>query len=89
MRPARGKVVTLLYVPFLGGSKPIFLFSLLRLVHLPLLYKHIHKKHHEWTAPIGVVSIYAHPLEHIVSDLLMVTFHFLRGVRVPWEEEEW
>ncbi|KAJ7316521.1 hypothetical protein JRQ81_002683, partial [Phrynocephalus forsythii] len=36
-----------------------------RLVHHPLLYKHIHKKHHEWTAPIGVVSLYAHPVEHI------------------------
>ncbi|OXB76148.1 UNVERIFIED_CONTAM: hypothetical protein H355_016726, partial [Colinus virginianus] len=43
-----------------------------RLVHLPLLYKHIHKKHHEWTAPIGVVSIYAHPLEHILSNMLPV-----------------
>ncbi|KAM8993805.1 fatty acid hydroxylase domain-containing protein 2 isoform 2-T2 [Ara ararauna] len=41
-----------------------------RLVHLPLLYKHVHKKHHEWTAPIGVVSIYAHPVEHILSNML-------------------
>ncbi|NXA32106.1 FXDC2 protein, partial [Eudromia elegans] len=43
-----------------------------RLAHLPLLYKHIHKKHHEWTAPIGVVSIYAHPVEHILSNTLPV-----------------
>ncbi|XP_074460559.1 fatty acid hydroxylase domain-containing protein 2 [Larus michahellis] len=43
-----------------------------RLVHLPLLYKHIHKKHHEWTAPIGVVSIYAHPAEHMLSNTLPV-----------------
>ncbi|XP_074694740.1 fatty acid hydroxylase domain-containing protein 2 isoform X1 [Strix aluco] len=43
-----------------------------RFVHLPLLYKHIHKKHHEWTAPIGVVSIYAHPVEHILSNTLPV-----------------
>ncbi|XP_009902895.2 fatty acid hydroxylase domain-containing protein 2 [Dryobates pubescens] len=43
-----------------------------RLVHHPVLYKHIHKKHHEWTAPIGVVSIYAHPLEHIISNTLPV-----------------
>ena len=41
-----------------------------RLFHHPMLYKHIHKIHHEWTAPIGVVSIYAHPLEHLVSNLL-------------------
>uniref|UniRef100_A0A8C5P805 Fatty acid hydroxylase domain-containing protein n=1 Tax=Leptobrachium leishanense TaxID=445787 RepID=A0A8C5P805_9ANUR len=37
-----------------------------RLFHHPIIYKHVHKKHHEWTAPVGVVSLYAHPLEHIV-----------------------
>uniref|UniRef100_A0A8C8VFU0 Fatty acid hydroxylase domain containing 2 n=1 Tax=Pelusios castaneus TaxID=367368 RepID=A0A8C8VFU0_9SAUR len=41
-----------------------------RLVHHPLLYKRIHKKHHEWTAPVGVVSLYAHPVEHVVSNML-------------------
>nr|XP_048716764.1 fatty acid hydroxylase domain-containing protein 2 isoform X3 [Caretta caretta] len=41
-----------------------------RLVHHPLLYKRIHKKHHEWTAPIGVVSLYAHPVEHLVQSVL-------------------
>lgn len=43
-----------------------------RLFHYPSLYKHYHKQHHEWTAPIGVVSIYAHPLEHVISNLLPV-----------------
>lgn len=37
-----------------------------RLLHHPYLYKHIHKIHHEWTAPIGIVGIYAHPIEHCV-----------------------
>ncbi|CAL1530902.1 unnamed protein product [Lymnaea stagnalis] len=41
-----------------------------RMLHHPRLYKHIHKKHHEWTAPIGIVSIYAHPVEHIFANLL-------------------
>ncbi|XP_065266098.1 fatty acid hydroxylase domain-containing protein 2 [Emys orbicularis] len=41
-----------------------------RLVHHPLLYKRIHKKHHEWTAPVGVVSLYAHPVEHVFSNML-------------------
>ncbi|XP_069510066.1 fatty acid hydroxylase domain-containing protein 2 [Ambystoma mexicanum] len=41
-----------------------------RLFHHPSLYKHIHKKHHEWTAPVGVVSLYAHPLEHMLSNML-------------------
>ncbi|KAK2882202.1 fatty acid hydroxylase domain-containing protein 2 isoform X2 [Channa argus] len=43
-----------------------------RLFHHPNLYKHFHKQHHEWTAPIGVVSIYAHPLEHVISNTLPV-----------------
>nr|XP_020491207.1 fatty acid hydroxylase domain-containing protein 2 [Labrus bergylta] len=43
-----------------------------RLFHSPSLYKHFHKQHHEWTAPIGIVSIYAHPLEHVISNMLPV-----------------
>ncbi|KAM4678113.1 fatty acid hydroxylase domain-containing protein 2 [Discoglossus pictus] len=41
-----------------------------RLFHHPSIYKRIHKQHHEWTAPVGVVSLYAHPLEHIFSNML-------------------
>ncbi|KAH9499550.1 Fatty acid hydroxylase domain-containing protein 2 [Bulinus truncatus] len=41
-----------------------------RLLHHPRLYKYIHKKHHEWTAPIGIVSIYAHPVEHVFANLV-------------------
>ncbi|XP_071786416.1 fatty acid hydroxylase domain-containing protein 2-like [Asterias amurensis] len=41
-----------------------------RLLHHPRFYKHFHKKHHEWTAPIGVTAIYAHPVEHILANML-------------------
>ncbi|CAN0347814.1 fatty acid hydroxylase domain-containing protein 2 [Lampetra fluviatilis] len=41
-----------------------------RLFHHPALYKRFHKQHHEWTAPIGLVSLYAHPLEHFLSNML-------------------
>ena len=40
-----------------------------RLCHHPLLYKHIHKTHHEWTAPVGIASVYCHPLEHLIVNL--------------------
>eukprot|EP00794_Sanderia_malayensis_P004509 gene4509-5106_t len=25
--------------------------------------------HHEWTAPIAIIAIYAHPIEHIIANL--------------------
>lgn len=44
-----------------------------RLLHHPYLYKHVHKLHHEWTAPIGIVAIYAHPVEYLTSNLFTVS----------------
>ena len=41
-----------------------------RVLHHPLLYKHIHKKHHEWSTPIGLVADYAHPVEHVISNII-------------------
>ncbi|XP_077636920.1 fatty acid hydroxylase domain-containing protein 2 [Crocuta crocuta] len=43
-----------------------------RLFHHPTLYKKFHKKHHEWTAPIGLISFYVHPIEHVASNVLPV-----------------
>ncbi|KAI5939493.1 Fatty acid hydroxylase domain-containing protein 2 [Manis javanica] len=37
------------------------------LVHHPIFYKKIPKKHHEWTAPIGTISLHVLPLERSVQ----------------------
>lgn len=44
-----------------------------RLGHHPRLYKHFHKIHHEWTAPVSIIGIYNHWLEHIIANLLPMT----------------
>ncbi|XP_056141025.1 fatty acid hydroxylase domain-containing protein 2 isoform X2 [Lampris incognitus] len=57
---------------FFSITEEILFYYSHRLFHQPALYKHFHKQHHEWTAPIGIVSIYAHPLEHVLANLLPV-----------------
>ncbi|XP_065187322.1 fatty acid hydroxylase domain-containing protein 2-like [Sycon ciliatum] len=41
-----------------------------RLLHLPYFYRKYHKIHHEWRSPISISSIYCHPFEYWLSNLL-------------------
>ncbi len=50
----------------------VLFYAMHRLLHHPHLYRFIHKKHHLFTAPIGMAAIYAHPVEHILASLLPV-----------------
>lgn len=54
-----------LVLPFNNISMILF-----RVFHHPRVYRYIHKIHHEWTAPISVVAIYCHPLEHLFANIL-------------------
>lgn len=40
-----------------------------RILHMRQFYERIHKKHHEWAAPIAVSAIYCSPLEHVWSNI--------------------
>jgi fatty acid hydroxylase domain-containing protein 2 len=43
-----------------------------RILHHPKLYARIHKQHHEWISPLAWCCIYAHPIEHVVSNLFPI-----------------
>jgi len=74
------------FIIFMLMDEVIFYYSH-RLLHWGPLYKKIHKKHHEWTAPIGLVAHYAHPLEHIFSNsspLLLMGFLLRSHLITRW-----
>jgi methylsterol monooxygenase len=49
----------------------VLFYATHRALHSRLLYG-FHKRHHEFAAPVSVVAVYAHPLEHAFSNLLPV-----------------
>lgn len=63
---------TIIHLLFFILVEEFGFYYLHRLFHTPLLYKHIHKTHHEWTAPIGLCSTYCHPVEHFFVNTLPI-----------------
>ena len=59
------------FIVFLVCEEVMFYYSH-RLLHHSLIYKYIHKKHHEWQAPFAMAAVYCHPIEHFLSNMLPV-----------------
>lgn len=59
---------------FLFGlaAREITFYYVHRALHHPSIYAHIHKMHHRYTAPISFAAEYAHPVEHILANVLPV-----------------
>jgi len=67
--------------------EPLFYYSH-RLLHVGFLYKYVHKIHHRWLYPMGISTLYAHPLEHAISNLLpVIVSGYLAGL--PIELMRW
>ena len=54
---------------FVAWEEVAFYYSH-RALHLPFLYRRIHKVHHEWKTPVALAASYAHPAELLVSNVL-------------------
>ena len=75
----RTEIVNNLYNKNISLSRYVLLFQMLcclvledtwqyfahRLLHHRSLYKHVHKMHHHFQAPFGMVAEYAHPIETV------------------------
>jgi methylsterol monooxygenase len=56
----------LILCPFIGD----FIFYMThRLCHLNLLYKKVHKKHHEWKVPVALAAAYTTMYEYVICNL--------------------
>ena len=53
-----------------GICEEILFYYFHLLLHHPKLYKLIHKRHHQWTSPIAIATLYCHPIEHILCNYL-------------------
>lgn len=67
-------------------TEELFFYYSHRLLHTPYFYQHVHKIHHEYKAPFGMASEYAHPFEYVVGNLVsidhLINFHLSSYCRI-------
>ncbi len=58
----------------------IWFYAMHRLMHTRPFYR-FHKIHHEWKQPVSYAALYAHPIENILCNMMIVILplHFLQA----------
>ncbi len=63
--PGRGTVLT--HMLFLMLCEDFTFYFAHRLLHWGPLYRAVHKVHHRYKQPVGIVAVYAHPFETVLN----------------------
>lgn len=45
-----------------------------RILHHPLFYARFHRQHHRFRTPVALATLYAHPVEHIVTNIIPIAW---------------
>ncbi|KAJ5675495.1 sterol desaturase [Penicillium macrosclerotiorum] len=61
-------------------AREISFYYVHRAFHHPRIYAYVHKMHHKYITPVAFAAEYAHPIEHILANVLPVTLPlYLKG----------
>ena len=76
----------MLFVYFLGALlwHEVLFYTSHRTLHaVPFLYRHVHKKHHEFVGTVAIAAEHAHPLENFLGNAVPTVGFLLFVVRAP------
>ncbi|OJI97977.1 hypothetical protein ASPVEDRAFT_37436 [Aspergillus versicolor CBS 583.65] len=61
-------------------AREVSFYYIHRALHHPSIYVYIHKMHHKYVTPVAFAAEYAHPVEHILANVLPITLPlYLKG----------
>lgn len=61
-------------------AREVLFYYVHRVLHHPRIYVYIHKMHHKYITPVAFAAEYAHPIEHILANVLPITLPlYLKG----------